>query len=69
MGWLTIQEKVVGFKKIVHLDDPVHVGEGPSLARVRIFGKKKEGPVSYIACVFLLFPCSLTALYCRVFSA
>lgn len=35
--WLILEVRWLKFKRILHLGDPFHIGDGPSLAGVRIF--------------------------------
>ena len=46
MGWWMINIRIVDLKRIYYLHDPFYMGGRPSLARVRIFGKKIVGPVN-----------------------
>jgi hypothetical protein len=43
---VVVQCEGVKLKKILRLGDPLRLGGGLSLARVRIFGKKIMGPVT-----------------------
>jgi hypothetical protein len=48
MEWWWIKVKIVNLKKMLYMGDLLYMGGGPSLARVRIFGKKIMGPVTIL---------------------